>query len=244
MGTNKESDSKLGILPALTPGNIEIVEMEVHNHPKYGKNRNGKQLDTYFHDKKKNSCFDEVVHKIMLIDYTNSTQLQRHKKDLSIFTLADRITKMVDFDERVENGDLDLVAELAWQKSDPSTDDSESDNQKKKRDHINLFSFATKYCHYHNRISYGNDHYSIYDNVVADAIRYYLDDVTHHAITKMRNDRNYRDYHMLLSRIIEKHHLNEIKGIRYKLDHFLWFPNKMAFYENGGCIIKKQAKQS
>jgi hypothetical protein len=241
---NKDSDSTLGILPDLTPENIERVEMEVDNHPKYGKDGNGKQLDIYFTNKKNNSCFHEVLHKIMLIDYTNSTQLQRHKKELSIFTLADRITKMVDFDKRVKNGDLELVTELAWQQIEPNSEIIGSDRQKKEHDHINLFSFATKYCHYHNRITHGNDHYSIYDNVVAAVIPYYLKTVKPTSIKQMREKRLYKKYYQLITKIIYEYHLEQVPLIRYKLDHFLWFPNKLDFYTNGGKKIKAKIKQS
>ena len=228
-----DSDSFLGRFPSLTPESIDFVEKEIKDDTTYGDEANGGELKDYFSDtnNKYNTNHDIVVHKILLIDYTNSTQLQRHKRELSIFTLANRIIEMKDLDKRIENGDPDIVTELAKQAINRNVDKLSLGNiQTPRREYINLFSFATKYCLYHNRISYGHDHYSIYDRVVADAIPHYLLDVKKSDVEKYRQEGDYKSFHGLITRIINEYGLGQIDFIRRKLDHFLWYPNKKAFY--------------
>ena len=229
----KDSDSYLGKFPPLTPENIDFIEEEIQGDSTYGAEANGGALKDYFSNinNKFNIDPDIVIHKILLIDYTNSTQLQRHKRELSIFTLANRITKIKDLDKRIENGDLEIVTELAKQAINQKIDKSSLGKvQASKREYINLFSFATKYCLYHNRLSYGYDDYSIYDRVVADAIPHYLLDVKKSDIEKYRKEGDYKSFHGLITRIINENGLGQIEFIRRKLDHFLWYPNKKYYY--------------
>ena len=71
--------------------------------------------------------------KVALIDLTNSTHISTHIKKISLSEIVDLILSIQDFDIRVSQGDPLLVSQLA-----------ESNGQ------INLFSFASKYCTYHN----------------------------------------------------------------------------------------------
>ena len=100
-----------------------------------------------------NTSREIVAMKISLIDVTNSTNLSRYKSKISLSDLTTVICKIEDFDERVENGDPTLVKEIANQKE------------------INLFSFATKYCCYHNYIIYKRDDYSIYDGILKSNLK-------------------------------------------------------------------------
>jgi len=230
------SDSELGLLPPLTPGNIEFVENEVINDPIYGEKGNDRELKTFFLNHEINTNRDIVLYKILLIDYTNSTQLQRHKRDFSIFALADRLLAMKNLDEDIKRGDISLVRKISKQpvvypRSNVSTIIEESSKQKKE---INLLSFASKFCHYHNRICYGEDDYSIFDHVVAFAIaKKYMPEVKSSVINKYRQNSMYEEYHNLITRIITKYDLGQIENIRYKLDHFLWYPNKKYYYSKG-----------
>ena len=83
----KPEDS--GYLSA-TVGNIEKAEVSVHNDFIYG--RNGVELEHYLAMFPANNNYDTVIHKILLIDYTNSTNLRLYrKKGTSAFSLADQI---------------------------------------------------------------------------------------------------------------------------------------------------------
>ncbi|MCD7879976.1 MAG: hypothetical protein LUG16_08610, partial [Candidatus Gastranaerophilales bacterium] len=99
----------------------------------------------------KNNDMIEIALKISLIDVTNSTNLNRYKSRICVPDLAKIICKIENFDERVRQGDITLVGELA-----------------RCNGNINLFSFASKYCCYHNTLVYKKDDYSIYDTVIKD----------------------------------------------------------------------------
>ena len=197
----------------LTIDNINKTEEDVKKDPKYGENANGKLLEDYFKDHRKNDDYLTVLHKIILIDYTNSTQLQQHKQDFTVYSLAKDIMSIPNLDERIENGDptvVDTIAELT---------------------NINLFSFASKFCFYHNR-----EKYSIFDGVVTDTLPQYID-VTKSYIKECKDDKkdkkkeadkkkSYKDYRDIIDKLIKVYNLESEHMIRQKLDHFLWFPNK------------------
>ncbi len=89
-----------------------------------------------------------IALKIALIDMENSTQLSRLLGDKNgrSLNLGDIVSKLltVSFDERVAKGDRLLVNELSsWSASKG----------------LNLFSFFSKYCTYHNADIYGRDDY-------------------------------------------------------------------------------------
>ena len=97
----------------------------------------------------KNSDPDIVAMKVGLIDITNSTHLSQHKSKISMVELANIIAAIPYIDERIADGDPEVVNEIA-----------------RSNGKINLFSFASKYCCYHNRNLYGRDDYTILDTVL------------------------------------------------------------------------------
>lgn len=105
----------------------------------------------------KNTDPVEVAIKIALIDITNSTHLSLQKSKISVAELAEIITNIDDVDKRIANGDPEVVNEIA-----------------RSNGKVNLFSFASKYCHYHNSIVYGKDDYSIYDTVLKNSLPKYF----------------------------------------------------------------------
>lgn len=77
-----------------------------------------------------------VSMKISLIDITNGTNLSRNLgKNGGLYKLSKKIVES-NFDERVKNGDITIIEELA--------------RFTKQEFNKNLFSFITKYCLYHN----------------------------------------------------------------------------------------------
>ena len=149
----------------LTKRNIDKVENTIHKHPKYGDKGNGKLLEVYFNEKPKNDDYTTVLHKVILIDFTNSTQLQQYKNKFTFYDLAKGIWSIPNLDERIEKGDPSVVDAIAGVTK------------------INLFSFASKFCFYHNRRDY-----SIFDSVVTDTLPQYLD-VTKSYIKECKNDK-------------------------------------------------------
>lgn len=122
---------------------------EVHNDvlsdDKYGKEY--RLIEDVLKKYPNNKTIEDVACKIAVIDFTNSTNLRLSKNKINLYTLAEIITK-VDFDARVAKGDVSLVSDII------------------KECHVKLFSFASKYCCYHNTFLYNRDDYSIYDSVV------------------------------------------------------------------------------
>ena len=156
----------------------------------------------------KNTDSDIVAMKIGLIDITNSTHLSQHKSLISMAELCQIIASIPDIDTRIAEGDPDVVSRIA------------QSNGK-----INLFSFASKYCCYHNHNLYGHDDYSILDTVLKKYLPRYFSDITTGRIQGWQNTLNYRDYNDYITR-----KLNEL-GIttpnrKRKLDHFVWYKNR------------------
>ena len=192
---------------AATVENIETKEISVQEDPIYG--INGIELEHYLGTHTSNNDHDTVIHKILLIDYTNSTNLRLYRqKGTSVFSLADQIVSHArELDQMIQSGAPEAVRLIAGFGT------------------VNLFSFATKYCCYHNTLCYGRDDYSIYDNIVADVIPGYLD-VKRFYISRCRVEQNYLEYKRIIDTLITVHGLQSVPQIRRKMDHFLWFSNR------------------
>lgn len=200
----RNPDDEKKYLP-LTNDNIILISAKVEKDPKYGPQ--GEEIEKYLCENPENKERNKVIHKILLIDFTNSTNLRftsHHANSFSIFKLADKIIEW-DIDERIKNGDHDVVDSIA------------------QFENANIFSFATKYCFYHSYYVYKSDNYSIFDKIVVNTIPQYLD-ITQKEINKHK-DMGYKKYHELINEIIKTYNLN-VPFVRRKLDHFFWYPNR------------------
>lgn len=196
----------VGVFLPLTAEYVENQETAVKNESVYGSD--DKELKQFLQQHPLSVKRDVVISKILLIDFTNSTNLRMYRrKGLSIFMLADHILSIPDLDDSIKSGKLDVVEKIA--------------NTGK----INLFSFASKYCCYHNSMIYGRDDYSIYDTLVANIIPQYLT-IPRSIIEKCRVNNDFHTYQMIIDRLISVHGLDHIDKIRRKVDHFLWFSSK------------------
>ena len=190
----------------ITNEDLNMAEQEVQNSESYGS-----EFELITRCLKKyplNTDPDVVAMKIGLIDITNSTHLSQHKSKIHMAELAKIIANIPDIDNRIKNGDPEVVNEIA-----------------RSNGKVNLFSFASKYCCYHNRNLYGKDDYSIYDTVVRDNLPNYFDDITKGKVNSWRKNLQYEKFN---SYITEK--LNELgittKYRRRKFDHYVWFKNR------------------
>ena len=157
-----------------------------------------------------NDNIETVAMKIAVLDMVNSTNFVRYKKKISLLEMATYICNITDFDERVKNGDPTLVNELA-----------------KTNGNINLFSFASKYCTYHNVAVYKNDDYSIYDGIVAKHLPKYSENLTKSRIEKWRNNLDYSSLVNCITEILDKNNIH-IDFRRRKLDYYLWYTYRNA----------------
>ena len=153
----------------------------------------------------KNTDKSIIALKIALIDITNSTNINRYKSLIPLNELVDVIYNIKDFDERLAKGDHKLIKEIA-----------ESNGK------INLFSFATKYCCYHNTIVYSRDDYSIYDSILRDHLPEYISNISKYKIDCWRKAMDYESYHNCITQILENNHI-KIKDSRRKFDRFIWW---------------------
>ncbi|MPN34567.1 hypothetical protein SDC9_182061 [bioreactor metagenome] len=151
---------------------------------------------------------DVVAMKIGLIDITNSTHLSQHKSKISMVELANIIAAIPDVDERIKNGDPEVVNIIA-----------------RSNGKINLFSFASKYCCYHNSNLYENDDFSILDTVLKEYLPRYFDDVSRGQIQKWQDTFNYKAYNDYITRKLDELRIT-VESRKRKFDHFVWYLNR------------------
>ena len=199
----------------LTMDSIKKVEDAVENDPVYGNGANGGVLREYFSSKKENTDEITILHKIMLIDYTYSTNLSMYKNVITLSELTEIIRTTIDLDKRINDGCIDVVDEIinkVYQKTNGK---------------YTPLSFVSKYCTVNNCIGCEKDSFSIYDNIVADAIPKYLD-IKDSYQKDWEREKQYDNFHSLISKMIEVYGLDKNDShIRRKLDHFLWYPNRL-----------------
>lgn len=156
----------------------------------------------------KNTNPDIVAMKVGLIDITNSTHLSQHKSKISMVELANIIAAIPYIDERIADGDPEVVNEIA-----------------RSNGKINLFSFASKYCCYHNRNLYGRDDYSILDTVLKEYLPRYFDDITKGQIQKWQDSFNYKAYNDYITKKLDECGIT-VNHRKRKFDHFVWYKNR------------------
>lgn len=157
-----------------------------------------------------NTDSDLVAMKIGLIDITNSTHLSHYKSVISMVELSKIIVSIKDIDARIKDGDPEVVNEIA-----------------KSNGNINLFSFASKYCCYHNRNFYKKDDYSIFDGVLEAYLPLYFDDITKYSIEKWRESFDYGNYNNYITRKLDELNIT-VDYRKRKFDHFVWYKNRLG----------------
>lgn len=151
---------------------------------------------------------DVVAMKIGLIDITNSTHLSQHKSLISMDELSHIIASIPDIDFRIEHGDPEVVNQIA-----------------RSNGKINLFSFASKYCCYHNHNLYGQDDYSILDTILKEYLPRYFSDITKGKIQLWQNSFDYQSYNDFITNKLDELEITTPFRKR-KFDHYVWFKNK------------------
>ena len=122
--------------------------------------------------------------------------------------LANIIAGIPNIDERIASGDAEVVNEIA-----------------RSNGKINLFSFASKYCCYHNRNLYGRDDYSILDTILKEYLPRYFSDITRGQIQKWQNEFCYKEYNDYITKKLDKLGIN-VEYRKRKFDHFVWYQNR------------------
>lgn len=151
---------------------------------------------------------DIVAMKVGLIDITNSTHLSQHKSKISMVELSSIIASIPDIDARIKAGDPEVVNLIA-----------------RSNGKINLFSFASKYCCYHNRNLYERDDYSILDTVLKDYLPRYFGDVTRSQIQRWQDSFNYKAYNDYITKKLDELGIT-VEFRKRKFDLFVWYKNR------------------
>lgn len=200
--TSRKSINKL----ELTNESIEAGDAEVEATENYG--RENDLITRCFQKYPMNTEVEVVAMKIGLIDITNSTNISRYKRFISVVELAELITSIPNVDERIKKGDPEVVSIIA-----------------KANGKINLFSFASKYCCYHNKNLYGKDDYSILDTVLKDSLPAMFDDVKKSDIQRWVDKYDYKSYNDYITKKLDENGIT-IPFRKRKFDHFVWYKNR------------------
>lgn len=200
----KKSKERIDLL--ITNEIIEEAHQRVKKTDNYGKEDD--LITDAFRKFPSNTDLTVVAMKIGLIDITNSTNISRYKSKISAVELAECIIKIKDIDERIEAGDPEVVNEIA-----------------RSNGKINLFSFASKYCCYHNKNVYEKDDYSILDTILKDSLPRYFDDITTGEIGKWQKSFNYKKYNNYITKKLDELGIT-LEYRKRKFDHFVWFNNR------------------
>ncbi|MFH1920827.1 MAG: hypothetical protein ABIP48_13165 [Planctomycetota bacterium] len=162
-------------------------------------------LDQVFGQWRNNDCFRNILIKACLLNSLYSTNIN------AIYAAAQRIREL-EVDRRLEAADHSLVNEIAKVQVNEDTE----------RD---FYSFASKYCHFHN-----NPSYPIYDSYVEDVLVHYqikcpfmeLMDPRKKTTKKHIREhlKDYEAFCVALNALRARFAL-ESASVR-ELDHFLW----------------------
>ena len=87
------------------------------------------------------------------------------------------------------------------------------------------FSFASKYCTYHNVEVCGRDDYSIFDGIVKNTLPHYIQGLTTNKIDTWRRSFDYEAFNECVGKLLDENNIH-IPFRRRKLDHFLWYANR------------------
>lgn len=167
-----------------------------------------------------------VAIKICVIDVRNSTHLSTSKEILPLHKLAEIICNIKDFDNRIKSGDPKLVNELA---------------KNTKTNGRNLFSFASKYCYFHNHYIYHKDDFSIYDASLQKNLCKYDTELDPKKIDNWRKECNYEIYNDSIGKILDKYCIT-LENRREKFDFFIWEQAKQQTKQDKEA--KKAAKNA
>ena len=187
--------------------NLDYIEEQVRKDVAYGDET--RLITNCLKRFLENTDIEIVAMKIGLIDITNSTHISQHKSKINAYDFAKHIISVPNIDERIKNGDPSVVNDIA-----------------KCNGKINLFSFASKYCCYHNHDVYEHDDFSILDTVLAQYLPIYFKGKVKKAhIEKWRKNFMYEKYNDFITQMLDELNITT-EFRRRKFDHFIWFLNR------------------
>jgi len=146
-------------------------------------------ISSFFSNNPKNKKLDIILIKVLLIDSLYKTNL---KDQISV---AEHIYKISSLDDELKRKNLEIVDKVAkW-------------NNTLQNKTINLLSFASKFCYFHDKKTY-----PLYDKYVVIALKKFLPD--------WKDERNFLNFLDAITQLCRE---NKIERISFEdLDKFLW----------------------
>lgn len=199
---------------------IERAHEEVKRDSQYG--REECMLAHIIQMHPQNDDLEWIAIKVSVVDLTNSTQLSNYKSKISLYDIS-KIILDFHIDEDLKNGNPEIVHRLAEACKNFKKNNSSNG--------VNLFSFASKYCAYHNMYVYGRDDFSIFDNVVSSNLYRYSTEKN--PLRKMtpeiwRQNCDYEAYNQYIGALLDEKGINADNYPRRRrmFDHFVWYKNR------------------
>lgn len=161
-----------------------------------------------------NTNFEEVVYKTTILDSFYNTNLRFNDKTLSgdkdsksgVIEVSNIILGIKDFDKRVKNGDTELVDQIV-------------NTAKQDKNMKSVYSFATKYCSFHNPKDY-----PICDNFVKEELKYYRNQKVSEFKFQNKDLENYREFVKVVKNFKEIFNLEKYSF--KQIDQYLWLVGK------------------
>jgi len=155
-----------------------------------------------------------VALKVSLIDVINSTRLSSYRSFFHLMDVVNVILDIPSFDSRIAEGEPSVVSDLA--------------KSMKERYGKNLFSFASKYCSYHNYFAYKKCDFSIFDTIVSHNLHKYATEtlpLESSGPERWRQNFEYEAYNEYIGKLLAENGIVEPNG-RILLDRLIWSSNK------------------
>lgn len=158
-------------------------------------------LDKVFKKYKSNDDFDNILIKVSILNDFYSTHI------LSTYNMALHIYKIKNIDKRMKEGDPLLVERIA------------------KLGNRRYYSFASKYCSFHNP-----NEYPIYDDFNSQMLRHFRNDAKQDNIDFKFKNKDLKKY-KLYKQIINKYRtVFDLEEFNYKnIDRYNWTLGKRKF---------------
>ena len=201
---------------------LEEFHKAVGDDSQYGEEE--RMLERIMKKYPENNDLDLIALKVSVVDLTNSTQLKNFKSKISLYDIS-KIILDLHIDDDLHLGKPEVVQKLAKAFKDFKKDEMSNG--------VNLFSFATKYCAYHNMYAYGRDDFSIFDNVVSDHLYLYSTDknpLKKRTPEIWRQNCNYEAYNQYIGDLLDEKGITKDKCPRRRrmFDHFVWYKNRTS----------------
>lgn len=181
-----------------------IDKFELDERYKYGDSAIIKLFEAF----PNNTTLEDIILKVSVINGLYSTSIY------SVFRLAQHILEC-DIDEKIKEGNPKAVHQIAT---------GHNIRTRKNNTEINFYSFATKYCNWHNQRKY-----PIYDGFVEKTLMTYKKQDKFSEFKK-KDLKNFENFYQVILDFMKYYNIDD-KNMK-DIDKFLWIYGKEKFPPN------------